>query len=69
MSDLSPTANPDMGVTKKATRGYAMYVFWVMFSISFLNYLDRNVLSGAANVVARLATIDHPPMADDFVAA
>ena len=53
MSDLSPTANPDLGVTKKATRGYAMYVFWVMFSISFLNYLDRNVLSGAANVVAR----------------
>src|SRR5260370_21477508 len=53
MSDLSPTANPDLGVTKKATKGYAMYVFWVMFSISFLNYLDRNVLSGAANVVAR----------------
>jgi MFS family permease len=53
MSDLSPTANPDLGVTKKATRGYAMYVFWVMFSISFLNYLDRTVLSGAANVVAR----------------
>ena len=53
MSDLSPTANPDLGLTQKATRGYAMYVFWVMFSISFLNYLDRNVLSGAANVVAR----------------
>src|SRR5438876_10430644 len=52
MSDLSPTANPDLGITKKATRGYAMYVFWVMSSISFLNYLDRNVLSGAANVVA-----------------
>ena len=29
-----------------------MAVFWVMFSISFLNYLDRNVLTGAANVVA-----------------
>jgi len=29
-----------------------MYVFWVMFSISFLNYLDRNVLTGAANVIA-----------------
>jgi MFS family permease len=29
-----------------------MVVFWVMFSISFLNYLDRNVLTGAANVVA-----------------
>jgi MFS transporter, Spinster family, sphingosine-1-phosphate transporter len=53
MSDLSSTANPDIGVKKKATRGYAMYVFWIMFSISFLNYLDRNVLSGAANIVAR----------------
>ncbi len=53
MSDLSTTANPDIGVKKKATRGYAMYVFWIMFSISFLNYLDRNVLSGAANIVAR----------------
>jgi MFS family permease len=53
MGDLNPAANPHLEVTKKATRGYAMYVFWVMFSISFLNYLDRNVLSGAANVVAR----------------
>src|SRR5438876_4159276 len=52
MSDLNPTANPNLEVIKKATSGYAMYVFWVMFSISFLNYLDRNVLSGAANVVA-----------------
>ncbi len=52
MSDLSPTANPNLESTKNAPRGYAMYVFWVMFSISFLNYLDRNVLSGAANVVA-----------------
>jgi MFS family permease len=32
--------------------GYPAYVFWVMFSINFLNYLDRNVLTGAANVVA-----------------
>ena len=29
-------------------------VFWVMFSISFLNYLDRNVLTGAANVVHQI---------------
>src|SRR5947208_9318998 len=52
MSDLSPTANPDKGVTKNAPKGYAMYVFWVMFGISFLNYLDRNVLTGAAATVA-----------------
>ncbi len=53
MSNLNQVAKPEVGVTKKATRRYAMYVFWVMFSISFLNYLDRNVLNGAANVVAR----------------
>jgi MFS family permease len=29
-----------------------MYVFWVMFGISFLNYLDRNVLAGAADTIA-----------------
>lgn len=52
MSDLSSYINPDLGISKKATKNYAMYVFWVMFSISFLNYLDRNVLTGAANVIA-----------------
>ncbi|HEY6285451.1 MAG TPA: MFS transporter [Ktedonobacteraceae bacterium] len=52
MSDLSPAANLNLESAKKAPKGYAMYVFWVMFSISFLNYLDRNILSGAANVVA-----------------
>ena len=30
-----------------------MYVFSVMFGISFLNYLDRNVLTGAAAVMGR----------------
>jgi MFS family permease len=29
-----------------------MYVFWTMFAISFLNYLDRNVFTGAANTIA-----------------
>src|SRR5579864_8702865 len=52
MSDLSSYTNPDLGISKKATKNYAAYVFWVMFSISFLNYLDRNVLSGAANIIA-----------------
>src|SRR6266516_4430282 len=52
MSDHSPTANPDLGVTKKATRGYAMYVFWVMFSINLLNYMDRYVFVGAADTVS-----------------
>jgi MFS family permease len=33
--------------------GRANAVFWIMFSISFLNYLDRYVLTGAANVMAK----------------
>ncbi len=52
MNDLSSSANHEVGCPKNATKNYAKYVFWVMFSISFLNYLDRNVLTGAANVVA-----------------
>src|SRR5258708_12499880 len=52
MNDLSSYTNPDLGISKKATKNYAVYVFWVMFSISFLTYLDRNVLTGAANVIA-----------------
>ena len=33
--------------------GSATVVFWIMFSINFLNYLDRYVLTGAANVMAK----------------
>ncbi|HZU70246.1 MAG TPA: MFS transporter [Ktedonobacteraceae bacterium] len=56
MSDI--TTSPDSSevnarVPKRILSGYPAYVFWVMFSINFLNYLDRNVLTGAANVVAK----------------
>ena len=49
VSDVSSSSRE----TGKKTGSYATYVFWVMFSISFLNYLDRNVLTGAAAVVGR----------------
>jgi MFS family permease len=49
MSDISP--GPQSSPLIKAS--YARYVFWVMFAISFLNYLDRSVLSGAINEVAK----------------
>lgn len=52
MSDLSPSSNAAAGATRQASMSYPMYVFWIMFAISFLNYLDRNVLTGAANAVA-----------------
>ena len=53
MSDIAPIASSGMKNSQRITTGYARYVFWVMFLISFLNYLDRNVLTGAANVVAK----------------
>ncbi len=53
MSDIAPSASVGIRKPQRITAGYARYVFWVMFLISFLNYLDRNVLTGAANVIAK----------------
>ncbi len=54
MSDIAPSADAaGIKTSPRITTGYARYVFWVMFLISFLNYLDRNVLTGAANVIAK----------------
>src|SRR6266581_7556357 len=52
MGDVAQPTNAGVEVSRHKTRNYAMYVFWVMFSINFLNYLDRNVLTGAAKTVA-----------------
>ncbi len=52
MSDLSPSSTAKSGATGALRRSYPMYVFWIMFAISFLNYLDRNVFTGAANTIA-----------------
>ncbi len=53
MSEVAPSTDADPGTTaRRSSSRYANYVFWVMFSINFLNYLDRNVLAGAATVVA-----------------
>lgn len=49
MSEISS----DLKTTPRIKASYARYVFWVMFLISFLNYLDRSILSGAINVVAK----------------
>lgn len=53
MSDFSPSTRAKAGAARQFSSSYPMYVFWVMFAISFLNYLDRNVLSGAAKTVAQ----------------
>lgn len=55
MQESSPSSNAGSngGQKDQAPQSYPMYVFWVMFGISFLNYLDRNVLTGAAKTVAQ----------------
>ncbi len=53
MSDIASSANVGTRTAPRITTSYARYVFWIMFLISFLNYLDRNVLTGAANVIAK----------------
>ncbi|HEX7735323.1 MAG TPA: MFS transporter [Ktedonobacteraceae bacterium] len=52
MSDFSQPYNDETAPSTRTSRSYPTYVFWIMFSISFLNYLDRNVLTGAANTIA-----------------
>ena len=52
MSDIAPRAAADLGVAKRSSR-YPLYVFWVMFAISFLNLMDRNVFAGAANIIGK----------------
>jgi MFS transporter, Spinster family, sphingosine-1-phosphate transporter len=49
MSEISP----GLKTVPRIKASYARYVFWVMFSISFMNYLDRSILSGAINVIAK----------------
>ena len=53
MSNIAPSASADPGVNKKSASRYAAYVFWIMFSINLLNYLDRYVFTGAANIISK----------------
>ena len=50
MSDAAPSTNTDLPAAKRSTSRYAIYVFWVMFFINLLNYLDRQVLATMAEV-------------------
>ncbi len=45
--------SPDLKTVPRIKASYARYVFWIMFAISFLNYLDRSILSGAMNIIAK----------------
>src|SRR4051812_32991745 len=53
MENPSLSKQPDPAVSKNSvSSSYPWYVFGVMFAISFFNYLDRYVLSGAATTIA-----------------
>jgi MFS family permease len=53
MSDIAPSTRVKLATPMHRSSRYAAYVFWVMFSINLLNYLDRYVFTGAANIIAR----------------
>src|SRR5256884_6983315 len=53
MSEVAPSTNAGKEISNRSAGQYAAYVFWIMFSINFLNYLDRYVFAGAANIVAK----------------
>ncbi|HLZ20819.1 MAG TPA: MFS transporter [Ktedonobacterales bacterium] len=54
MSDVvlpqTTTGTPNHGTAERAAR-YAAYVFWLMFAVNFLNYLDRYVFSGLVFII------------------
>ncbi|HTK06051.1 MAG TPA: MFS transporter [Ktedonobacteraceae bacterium] len=52
MGNKSLSSSADQSVIRQRSSKQALHVFWVVFAIGFLNYLDRNVLTGAANIVA-----------------
>ncbi len=60
MSDvILPEAGPTSGMPSKQSGSvqragrYAAYVFWLMFIINFLNYLDRWIFTGLSPVIQR----------------
>ncbi len=52
MSELAPSTASPLSVAQRRVAGAAGYAFLVLFAVNFLNYLDRFLLTGAANIVA-----------------
>jgi MFS family permease len=53
MSEVAQPTNPGRQASHSNPSTRARSVFWVMFSISLLNYLDRYVFNGGVNVIAK----------------
>ena len=52
MSDIASSSDAGAGAIKRTARNYATYVFFVMFSVNLLNYMDRYVFVGAADTIS-----------------
>src|SRR5437588_2884287 len=53
MSNVAPSTGAGPPASRRSSSRYAMFVFWVMFIINLLNYLDRYLFVGASNRVAK----------------
>lgn len=52
MSEIASSSDAGTGAIKRTARNYATYVFFVMFSVNLLNYMDRYVFVGAADTIS-----------------
>lgn len=53
MSEITSSSNSAAKEHRSSFSADARFAFWTLFGISFLNFLDRYVLTGAANVIAK----------------
>ncbi|GER82441.1 MAG: MFS transporter [Thermogemmatispora sp.] len=53
MKPFAPSVSADLGASRRRTSGYAAYAFAIMFSINFLNYMDRYVFTGASPIIGQ----------------
>jgi MFS family permease len=51
MGEIASPGAPDAGASRRAR--YARYVFWIMTIIGMLDYLDRYIFIGAADVIGK----------------
>ena len=60
MSDVTIPATGSVSTQETARRvgRYARYVFWLMFVINFLNYLDRWIFTGLSAIIQQDLRID-----------
>lgn len=58
MSETAPAGQTPLPPAGKRAGRYAAYVFWLMFLINFLNYLDRWIFAGLSFVVQQDLKID-----------